>query len=447
MTNLDSYSPLRIFWLIAAAIFFVEIAVMLLLPSALSPPVEAALDATVLVSVLFPVLYFLLLRPMVRGVAERERLIAELRETRDQLELRVRERTAELARSVVELEQRNRETALLAELGELLHNCTSVEEACEITRHTAPRLFAGTTGALFGFSPSRDDLECMVTWGDDAADLAKRIPDPGKCWALRRGRSHQNRDLCGGLSCRGAARGARTLCVPMTAQSETLGVLYLQARQEPQSSGAALNERLATTLAEQIGLALANLRLRETLRIQSIVDPLTGLFNRRFMEETLKRELSRAQRRQHGLAVIMLDLDHFKRFNDTFGHDAGDTLLRNLGEFLQSQVRGGDVPCRFGGEEFMLILPEIDQDTARQRAEAIRLGISQLGIVHHGQLLGTATASLGVAIFPQHGTECETLQRNADLALYHAKQAGRDRIVFAEATKISAREETQPARV
>ncbi|MCI0529788.1 MAG: diguanylate cyclase [Nitrospira sp.] len=189
-------------------------------------------------------------------------------------------------------------------------------------------------------------------------------------------------------------------------------------------------QRLAVTVAEHIGLALANLKLRETLRIQSIRDPLTSLFNRRYMEETLEKELRRVHRHQQTLGIIMLDIDHFKRFNDAFGHDAGDHLLRNLGTFLQAHIRGEDIACRYGGEEFTLILPGASLDVTRQRAEQIRQGVKHLSIMYSGQSLGPITLSLGVAVFPEHGSTIESIVRTADLALYQAKAAGRDRVMI-----------------
>jgi diguanylate cyclase (GGDEF)-like protein len=190
--------------------------------------------------------------------------------------------------------------------------------------------------------------------------------------------------------------------------------------------------RLALAVAEQIELTVTNLMLRETLRDQSIRDPLTGLFNRRYLTETLDRELARARREQGPLSVMMLDIDHFKRFNDNYGHDAGDVLLQALSAFLQSQVREGDVVCRYGGEEFTLILPSASLEVTRQRAEHMRNGAKCLQVWHMGQSLGPISVSLGVATFPDHATSGETLLRMADAALYRAKAMGRDRVVVGQ---------------
>jgi diguanylate cyclase (GGDEF)-like protein len=185
-------------------------------------------------------------------------------------------------------------------------------------------------------------------------------------------------------------------------------------------------------VAEQFALALANVRLRETLRGQSIRDPLTGLFNRRYMEETLDRELSRAERGRRALSVVLLDIDRFKHFNDTFGHEAGDTVLASLGALLRSVSRASDVACRYGGEEFALILPEASLQDARRRAEEIQDAIRGLRVSHGGRPLEGVRCSMGVAAFPEHGEAGGALLRAADAALYRAKREGRDQVVLAD---------------
>ena len=185
-------------------------------------------------------------------------------------------------------------------------------------------------------------------------------------------------------------------------------------------------------MSEHIAMALSNLRLHETLRSQSIRDPLTGLFNRRFMEESLELELRRASRNQRPLGMIMIDLDHFKYFNDNFGHEAGDLLLKELGALLRGNIRAEDIACRYGGEEFTLILPEGNCQVTRQRAEFFQDAIQRLDIHYRGQSLGRITASMGVAVFPEHARTGQTLMECADKALYRSKNAGRDRVTMAE---------------
>ncbi|PYM59643.1 MAG: GGDEF domain-containing protein, partial [Candidatus Rokuibacteriota bacterium] len=229
------------------------------------------------------------------------------------------------------------------------------------------------------------------------------------------------------------------LCVPLAAQGETLGVLHLTARlAAPEESTAERRgisesrQRLAVTVAEQFALALANLRLRETLRTQSVRDPLTALFNRRYMEETLEREIRRAERERRPLSVVMLDVDRFKNFNDSFGHEAGDAVLSALGGLLRGVCRAADVACRYGGEEFVLILPAAPLSDARRRADEIRAAIRELHVTHEGRPLGPVRCSMGVSAFPEHGATVVNLLRAADAALYRAKREGRDQVVVAD---------------
>ncbi len=195
----------------------------------------------------------------------------------------------------------------------------------------------------------------------------------------------------------------------------------------------AAKQKLAVTVTEQVALALSNIRLRETLRNQAIRDPLTGLFNRRYLEETLEQEISRAARNKQQIGAIMIDIDHFKRYNDTYGHEAGDAVLSELGRFLEKSLRGGDTPCRYGGEEFTVLLPGASLENALQKAERLREGVKELNVQHRGRSIGAITLSMGVACFPDQGLTGEILLRAADQALYQAKASGRDRVVSAGA--------------
>jgi len=176
-----------------------------------------------------------------------------------------------------------------------------------------------------------------------------------------------------------------------------------------------------------VALNLANLKLRETLSNRSIRDPLTGLFNRRYLEESLERELFRALRNRESLGTLMLDLDHFKRFNDTFGHKTGDELLKQMGEFLVANPRGEDIACRYGGDEFTLILPGANLEAARRRAEKLEEAVKGL----NGPYGRYVTLSIGIAVFPEHGATKEELLRAADFALYRAKNEGGARVTVA----------------
>jgi diguanylate cyclase (GGDEF)-like protein len=203
---------------------------------------------------------------------------------------------------------------------------------------------------------------------------------------------------------------------------------------EPPPALAWVTQSVALVLVGVV-LRLASNSLGDALVLaqQSVRDPLTGLFNRRYMEETLEREIARAARAKGPVSIIMLDVDHFKHFNDTFGHEAGDIILREIGVCLRTQVRAEDIACRYGGEEFTLIMPAASADVSLERAEHLRQQVKGLAVQRRGVALGQITASLGVAAFPHHGDSGEDVLAAADGALYQAKRAGRDRVVVARA--------------
>jgi diguanylate cyclase (GGDEF)-like protein len=334
-----------------------------------------------------------------------------------------------------EMKTLTRETTLLGELSELLQSCLSPAEAHRLIAQESEMLFPGSSGVVCVTASSRDVVECVAQWGEPA--LVERFFPPSDCWALRRGRLHQlSHDnpalICGHV---GAARPRHAVCVPMMAHGETLGVLYLESGKSGQANQAAdFSEsqlRAARMFAEHIALALANLNLREVLRSQSIRDPLTGLFNRRYMEESLERELRRAVRRQGSVGVMMIDVDHFKSFNDSFGHDAGDALLRELAKVFKTQFRGEDIVCRYGGEEFTVILPDASLESTQERAQRLREVAKATVTEHRGRPLDRVTLSIGVAAHPEKGSTVEGLLRAADSALYRAKEEGRDQVVMA----------------
>jgi len=341
----------------------------------------------------------------------------------------------ELKRHADELEQHGREMALLAQMGELLESCESLDEAYTVIARIAEPLFAGDAGAVYALASSGSVVEAVAAWGSPPP--TRSVFSATDCWALRRGRLHVVHDRDSELRCPHVEEpiAAGLLCEPLVAQTETLGLLHVQVRRRATGKARAAlfadRERLVETLGRQLALALGNIRLRATLREQSARDPLTGLFNRRYMEESLDRELRRATREGYGLGLLLADLDNFKQLNDAFGHAAGDAVLRRIGRFLGAAVRGEDIACRFGGEEFVVILPKASLDDTYRRAEALREGIKTKPLDESTGLYPTATMSVGVAAYPEHGASAAQLILAADSAMYLAKGQGRDRVVVA----------------
>jgi len=358
--------------------------------------------------------------------------LLRIKTQRDEIELANRQMT-DLA---AQLEPHNREVTLLSEMSEQLHICLTTEEASSVIKQFVIKLFPNESGVLYIINDSRNFLEAMVTWGELAIEP---VFSPDDCWALRRGQinmvgaSHSG-VLC--LECVVPEIFSYYMCLPMMAQGETVGILNIRHVKNPANNDQAryfeAQKQLATTVAEHIASALANLRLRQKLREQSIRDPLTGLFNRRYMEEFMKRELHRAKRSNAPLGIILFDIDNFKIFNDTAGHDAGDKVLQALAALMKSQIREEDIACRFGGEEFILILPEMPLDKIKERAEDLRSQAQALVLTHKDKPLGPITISLGVSIFPLNGATAEVLIKSADQAMYRAKQSGKNRVVVSD---------------
>ncbi len=329
---------------------------------------------------------------------------------------------------VRELTKRSNRATTLAKMAELLQSCADLKDVFSVVGGMAPKVFPELRGAVLLLNSSRKMLEVAGVWSDCKFPAA--VFQTQDCWALRTGHLHfvaagDHTAECG----HGTSGEYSYFCVPLLSQGEAVGILHFQMIEPVELPDSELS--LASTFAEQVGLSVANIRLRDALRSQSIRDPLTGLYNRRYLEETLDREIRRAVRAEQSLGILMLDLDHFKKFNDTYGHDAGDTVLRETATFLGKCIRVEDIVCRFGGEEFVIILPTADLDASHARAERIRSKLHELTVLHQGQSLGMITVSVGVAELPTHGTSPKELLEAADTALYCAKREGRDRVVNA----------------
>jgi len=368
-------------------------------------------------------------------------------------ELAPRRRAAEIAEmeqaiavfraGLVERSQLNRETRLLSELNEWLQSCNSLGELYDMVAQFLSRLLPGCAGSLYIYANSRDVLEGAKSWNGGAVQPSMH---PEDCWGLRRGHVYTfgEREIDFPCAHVGSAHVDQYCCIPVLAHGETIGLLHLEfhAGEGDACDQAEVDEqrRLGLVCAEQISLAIANVKLRDQLRDQSIRDPLTGLFNRRYMLETCRREFSRAARGKQPVTMLSVDVDHFKKFNDNHGHDAGDTVLREVGKCLEAVFRNEDVACRFGGEEFVVVLPGAALADGAKRAEELRAKIEALSVRYLDSNLPRITISVGAAAFPEAGDNPQSVLKAADDALYRAKEAGRNRVELATSG-------TQPTRV
>jgi diguanylate cyclase (GGDEF)-like protein/PAS domain S-box-containing protein len=354
---------------------------------------------------------------------------------RRQAEESVQKANEELSALVTELRARDRDMQLINRLNGLLQACTTQEEAYKVIALLAGELFPGQSGCVARLHGQDRQLETIAGWGDETTvDALFSVND---CWAMRRGQPHQVTDPRTGLLCRHFVRQPETgyVCIPLTVQGETLGLLCLVGIAAMSGRRPGGQEQLAAAVGEAIKLSLSNLKLREELREQATRDPLTGLYNRRYLEESLQRELHRARRASTPVCVAMLDLDHFKQLNDALGHDAGDALLRAMGQLLRERLRKSDIACRYGGEEFVIVLSDSTIADTVQKVEQIGMLVKQLEVRQGNQSLGRMALSAGVAALPEHGFTGPELLRAADEAMYAAKQAGRDRVLVAEIKK------------
>jgi diguanylate cyclase (GGDEF)-like protein len=347
---------------------------------------------------------------------------------RESKKLRIAEQTALHAQTRLEgsLQQLQIETEsgkLLNELQANLQICVNAPEAYEVLGGYAQKFIPHSAGAVFAIDSSRNLMGVMASWGDSLSPT-QHILSPDDCCAMRGSRLHLRVENSQAITCRhfsGSIPDAY-VCLPLAALGETLGILHISANGSDEFTVARL--AMIQQAGEYAALRLANLRLREKLHDQSIRDPLTGLYNRRFLEATLEQELHRSGRHHTGLGVIMADIDKFKLFNDSFGHTAGDIVLKEVAALLRRSVRTEDIVCRYGGEEFLVVLPDTSLESVSERAEQLRDAIVKLDLQHAGHALGKVTASFGIS-FSQDGVLTpEILLRYADEALYESKRRG-----------------------
>src|SRR3569623_1854266 len=281
---------------------------------------------------------------------------------------------------------------MLSRMTQRLQGCDSMSDLPRIVTRFAPEVVPSRAGRLYLLDERRNAVAEACNWLDPVH--SQREFAPTSCWGLRRGLPHRPASRavdipCEHLDLTGCGTPA-TLCLPLVAQGETLGLLCF----EPVDEAAGVPETpeiYLVLLAENISLALANFRLRDALRELALTDPLTAFANRRQLDAMLEEQLDKAYRSGQPIGCLMLDVDHFKRFNDTFGHEAGEAVLREAGKLLRSAVRDPELAFRYGGEEFTLLLPGLDAAGAAARAEELRGRVAGLRTTHGGTDLGPIT--------------------------------------------------------
>lgn len=339
-------------------------------------------------------------------------------------EQQIREREALLVESSASRQQ----VEELFAMTDMLQSADSHHDAGAVLEATTRRLLPDFSGALYVFNNSRDRLDLAKSWGTDERFNPSDALVPANCWALKRGKPHVNDPRAGSLACLHHVEDVATIEVPMVARGSIHGLIMLGCPAGIDGKQA-LREisRVARALADSMSLALSNIALREKLRTQSLRDPLTGLYNRRYMEDALERYLSIGERAGTQTSVVMVDLDHFKQLNDKHGHAKGDAMLREVAGQIVGALRPSDVVSRYGGEEILVILPSCPHDDALVKAEMLRARIEALSETHGAKI----SASFGVATVPDTATGAMDVVARADAALYAAKMAGRNCVISA----------------
>ena len=340
----------------------------------------------------------------------------------------------DLNKGMEELKNKNEKITLLLEMSDVMLASNSIKELSGITVKFCAKVLSFSSGIFYMMEPPGNILATNATWGAPVSQTMDFTQD--QCWALRLGHLYQAGFSSNELVCDHIKSTNQDdiiyLCVPLRAQNDILGVLYIEVSvknriQKQLNSDETL---LVNAFAELAALALANARLRENLRYQSIRDPLTTLFNRRHLEEFISKQIHQSERNKMPIAILMLDIDYFKKVNDVHGHSAGDSVLKELAQLLLNNIRPGDIASRYGGEEFVIVLYNTGAEIAKERAETIRKSVSLINIKYENHSLDKITVSIGIAVYPQDGESATGLIDVADKALYFAKNSGRNKVVL-----------------
>jgi len=323
------------------------------------------------------------------------------------------------------------EMSLINKMNDKLQTCQELKEAYTIISHSAQELFPDLSGGLCLRLPSTNEMETVQCWGN--IQIMKSTFDLEDCWALREGHTYIVNDPHTSLICKhfDSPPLKGYICLPLIVQDGLIGMLEFNSSNNDITD---YQQHLAITFSEVLRLSIGNIKLRESLNEQAAHDPLTGLYNRRYLNETLPRELQRAIRAKRSLCVAMLDLDFFKKVNDTYGHEAGDEVLKFVAEQLKINLRAGDLACRYGGEEFLLVLVDATIQDAMPHLQQICTDIREAHMTYLKQKLPKITISVGLAEAPRNANKAIDIIRMADDALYKAKNEGRDRIEVFEIT-------------
>ena len=326
---------------------------------------------------------------------------------------------------VTETEELRRDLGLFSEIVDLMQCSESEEEVSRVLGMMLPKIFRGIDGAVYIVEEGARSAQCVTQWGNTRQAEAM---DFGDCWALRRGKAHHY-TAPAGLACRHHVDPptGECNCALLTAHGESVGVVVLRAESAQQQANLKAKDLFVSAVADQLQLAIMNVRLRLRLKRNAIQDPLTGLYNRRHMQDELIRALGIADRHNLHVAIVMIDVDDFKQVNDEFGHAIADEWLEKFGFALRDTWRRDDFACRYGGDEFLVAFAGADAEKAKANIARLRERCAEIRVPGLGKSVGRITFSAGISVYPDCGTTIGELIRSADAAMYRAKRSGRNR--------------------
>lgn len=330
----------------------------------------------------------------------------------------------QLEEKALQLEAKKRELIYLSDMADMLYSCESEDEVYKVVALTCSKLFPNMSGCIFIIANSKNYVEMKSLWGGERS--SKKIFLQSECWALRRGKSNLLSPLNSGLMCSHLIQpvsGAH-LCIPLFGQGELVGVLHIYCLEEISPE----DQQTAEIIARTLGIALNNLSIKQRLIHDNLRDGMTQLFNQNYTENIMEQRLAEADRSGEPLGVIFLDIDNFKSYNSRYGHLTANIVLQELAKLLLKSIRPFDIACRWGGEEFVIVMPSVTLETLRKRAEKLRLDIEQMQLKDGGQILENITASFGIAV-SEPGITVKDFLNQANQAMLEAKRIGKNRVV------------------
>ncbi|MBG1262857.1 diguanylate cyclase domain-containing protein [Nostoc commune] len=330
----------------------------------------------------------------------------------------------QLEEKTLKLEAKKRELIYLSDMADMLYCCESEDEVYQVVALTCSKLFPNMSGCIYIIANSKNYVQMNSFWGDERT--SKEIFSLSDCWALRRGKSNLLSPHNSGLICNHLIQpvSGTHLCVPLFGQGEVVGFLHIYAIEEISPEDQQITEIIARTL----GIALNNLSIKQRLTYDNLRDGMTQLFNQNYLQTITEQRLAEAERSGEPLSVIFLDIDNFKSYNSRYGHLTANIVLQGLAKLLLKSIRSFDIASRWGGEEFVIVMPNVTMEIFRKRVEQLRIDVEQMQLRDGDRILEGITASFGIAVSEPGITVKDFLDR-ANQAMLEAKRTGKNRVM------------------